>query len=1044
MDNHNQEGTAQKEQSDMYGFLEREAMRIARWPKTYFWVAFVISFGLSFIGMAFGDFSISTEEGGWESRGTPIANRQTQLLLVTEHQNLLHEGDENTWSDLTENVQRGWHEDYDEDYRRRLAEIEAAPAMTLTKALFGRQSSHQMYNRRHLPSWQNDALTNFLTRRLQLESSTRLSGCDTEWYTDGRMTNETRLWPVWKVTKKGDTALEPAILKELCLSEEVTQLLLEEKGLCFGCEESAAGRRCLPPYGPVFYARALIPNGMDMDCEALAAAWAPYQAETELEWKDCVEYLEDPARDPEAYLDHCSKYFFSSLMDEFFDTTGNVEYTSSIFATTEDMVDDLYENVDHYGKGGDRIEAAYDTQDQDFVNILAENAVGMDMLLATGSALITAIAILIHTRSPFLTLVGLIQIALSFPLAFFIYRFLGQFDFFPFLNFIGVFVVFALGADHVFVAVDKWKNARLDNPNGTTEQIAAKALPSAASAMFLTTSTTAAAFFGTAICPVAPVKLFAIFCGLLITFDYVMDVALLFPCLCIYDGYRDQKNCCISCHCCQFTEARNGDEERPIDQGGSHPEDEPIKTSLIRRILLNYYSALHKLRWPLFVVSIAAFIVCCVFALQLDLPLSSDVRILRSSIEYERSYEWRQNLLYEALDKKEGSLAHVMWGVIPADTGNHNDPASWSTLELDESFDPSTEAAQKFLKEFCPKFFAEDFARPDDYECAINRFDSWLLAQSTSATPDETYSTHCAGATGLPMDSNAFHPCVSIWAEQEDAKNILSHNGIVEIILVPFNSQVRYDSRNSELDEEWNKIEDWMKGEMSQAPQEVNKAFFSSMDFWWYDTNTQMFKTAYGSAAIALAAAAMVILLSSRSLVMTFFSVASIGYVLASVTSMMVAAGWTLGFLESICFAILIGVSVDFVIHFSHAYTTLPGEVSRELRTKHALIDMGPSILAAAFTTLAGATIMLFCVITFFTKFALVLFFTIVQATIGSFVVFLTLADCTGPSQPTLMADRLVEKCRATKTARRSEPATSEDDLEETAHTTTQNNASVY
>ena len=98
-------------------------------------------------------------------------------------------------------------------------------------------------------------------------------------------------------------------------------------------------------------------------------------------------------------------------------------------------------------------------------------------------------------------------------------------------------------------------------------------------------------------------------------------------------------------------------------------------------------------------------------------------------------------------------------------------------------------------------------------------------------------------------------------------------------------------------------------------------------------------RTAYGSAGIAIGASALVILLSSRSLVMTVFSVMSIAYVLASVTSMMVAAGWTLGFLESICFAILIGVSVDFVIHFSHAYVALPGNIAREIRTKHALID---------------------------------------------------------------------------------------------------------
>lgn len=111
--------------------------------------------------------------------------------------------------------------------------------------------------------------------------------------------------------------------------------------------------------------------------------------------------------------------------------------------------------------------------------------------------------------------------------------------------------------------------------------------------------------------------------------------------------------------------------------------------------------------------------------------------------------------------------------------------------------------------------------------------------------------------------------------------------------------------------------------------------------------------------------------------------------------------------LEAICFAILIGISCDFVIHFSHAYASLPGDVDRHTRTKTAIISMGPSILAAAATTIAAAFIMLFTVITFFEKFAVILLTTIIQATIGSFVIFIAVADAIGPSQPTLIADWL-------------------------------------
>ena len=172
-----------------------------------------------------------------------------------------------------------------------------------------------------------------------------------------------------------------------------------------------------------------------------------------------------------------------------------------------------------------------------------------------------------------------------------------------------------------------------------------------------------------------------------------------------------------------------------------------------------------------------------------------------------------------------------------------------------------------------------------------------------------------------------------------------------------------------------------------------------------------MLQTAFTSAAIAMGAAAGIILFSSRSFVLTIFATVTVGYVLTSVTAILVAMGWTLGFIESILFAILIGVSVDFVIHFAHAYTALHGHSPREDRTKNSLMSMGPSILAAAFTTFAAACVMLFTVITFFTKFATILFLTITQALAGSFVVFLTMTLCLGPSDPTYLVDRIMAKC---------------------------------
>jgi hypothetical protein len=508
----------------------------------------------------------------------------------------------------------------------------------------------------------------------------------------------------------------------------------------------------------------------------------------------------------------------------------------------------------------------------------------------------------------------------------------------------------------------------------------------------------------------APIKCFATFCGLLIMFDYVMCVLLVFPALCIYDKSRHGRSCCCRCrcHCCHKSEGE-----------GHEDADHRVvadKSSLIRRLLTRFYNALHMGRWALLLVCTAAVILSVVFASKIGLPTSSDVRLLdESTSQYEANFQWRLKLIYDVLVKKSGSTVYVTWGVTPADTGDVNNPLTWSQLVLDESFDPSSEDSQVYMRDFCDRLFENDWAerRAVDYECPMNLFNGWLQEQSNSSAPDVIYVENCGGATSLPVQQNDFDACIYAWGQQVRELSILAREGKVKVMFIPFRSRVRFDSPFDDLDREWKDIEIWLGSQaVNGAPEGVSDMFHTSEDFWWYDTNGNMLNTAYTAAAIAIGTGALVILFSSRSIILTIFSAVTIGYVLASVTATLVALGWSLGFLESICFAILIGISCDFVIHFTHAYSMLPGSVDRGERTKHALLEMGPSILAAAFTTISGATVMLFTVISFFEKFAVVLFLTIIQATAGSFIVFLVLTDCFGPAEPTYTVDLLLAKCR--------------------------------
>jgi hypothetical protein len=408
--------------------------------------------------MIVGEFSVSANSGGWQSRGTLIADRETQSMLVTYHQEELFSGDAATWNHLLNTVLPGWEDDDDEvddESRRRHLQDSTPPLSETWKDYLTPQADRIL-------------LTTQRTRDLPFEISPRLlqeldatlegRGCDTTWYTSAsNLTQETRLWPVWKTTSSSHSILDSQVLRDICHAETKTQEYLEAHDLCFGCDQG-----CLPPFSIVMYARLVVPDGWSLSCVDLAAAWGSYQSKVEDEWSICVQDVKenyDPTLTDQAYPESCPPFFSPTFVEENFDIRGGKsQYTSSIFATRYTDIDALYDNVDHFdtASSSSAVDGTYDTQYEDFNYFYMDSSLNSDMALAMGSALVVAVAILFHSRSPFLTIIGLVQIILSFPLSYLFYNLIFGLKFFPFLNFIGIFVVFALGAGDIFVAVDKW------------------------------------------------------------------------------------------------------------------------------------------------------------------------------------------------------------------------------------------------------------------------------------------------------------------------------------------------------------------------------------------------------------------------------------------------------------------------------------------------------------------------------------------------------------------------------------------------------------
>ena len=153
----------------------------------------------------------------------------------------------------------------------------------------------------------------------------------------------------------------------------------------------------------------------------------------------------------------------------------------------------------------------------------------------------------------------------------------------------------------------------------------------------------------------------------------------------------------------------------------------------------------------------------------------------------------------------------------------------------------------------------------------------------------------------------------------------------------------------------------------------------------------------YLSIVTALVCVSCVVLLSTLNLLTTLYVAATVAGVLMLVVGTVVSMGWELGFLEGICFAILIGLSCDFVLHMAHAYTSAD-QPTRELKSRDALARMGPPVFAAAMTTLSTGLVMFGCTFVFFFQFGTILVLTMLYAILTSLFFFLPLTNAAGPT----------------------------------------------
>ena len=185
-----------------------------------------------------------------------------------------------------------------------------------------------------------------------------------------------------------------------------------------------------------------------------------------------------------------------------------------------------------------------------------------DGMLANASIGMVFAYIWVTTGSGFLALVGMSEIVLSIPVAWFFLRAILQVKYFAGLNMMVIFIVCAIGADDIFVFMDAYVQSQFKGSvvNRDMETRFSWVYRKSGLAMMITSLTTCSAFlccFGT---PLADTQAFGLFAAAVIAADYIFVMTMFCTAVMVYHNRFEKPPCCgctlptcmgpCTCGCC--------------------------------------------------------------------------------------------------------------------------------------------------------------------------------------------------------------------------------------------------------------------------------------------------------------------------------------------------------------------------------------------------------------------------------------------------------------------------------------------------------------
>ncbi|KAH0622675.1 hypothetical protein JD844_025182 [Phrynosoma platyrhinos] len=597
----------------------------------------------------------------------------------------------------------------------------------------------------------------------------------------------------------------------------------------------------------------------------------------------------------------------------------------------------------------------------------------MDTVYPAIAIAIVLLVMCVYTKSMFITLMTMFAIISSLIVSYFLYRVVFNFEFFPFMNLTALIILVGIGADDAFVLCDVWNYTKLDKSQASTSETVSITLQHAALSMFVTSFTTAAAFYANYVSNITAIRCFGVYAGTAILVNYVLMVTWLPAVVVLHERYLLNIFSCF---------------RKPQTRGYSNKSCWTVLCQMFRKVVFAGSEASRiffekvlpciviKFRyvwlvWFLALTVGGAYIVCVNPKMKLPSLELSEFQVFRSSHPFERyDAEFRKLFMFERVH--HGEELHmpitIIWGVSAEDNGNPLNPKSKGKLKLDSNFNIASPDSQLWILKFCQKLRNQTFyyqtEEQDFTSCFIETFKQWMENQDC----DEPSLYPCCSHWSFPYKQEIFELCIKraimelerstgYYLDSKTPGPRFDINDTIRAVVLEFQSTYLFTLAYEKMHQFYREVDTWISHELSTAPEGLSSGWFvSNLEF--YDLQDSLSDGTLIAMGLSVAVAFSVMLLTTWNIIISLYAIVSIAGTIFVTVGSLVLLGWELNVLESVTISVAVGLSVDFAVHYGVAYRLAP-DPDREGKVIFSLSRMGSAIAMAALTTfVAGAMMM--------------------------------------------------------------------------------------